>query len=263
MKTQTRPAKRPKTPMPGAPTPQPMVAALRPTATIDSSVSAVTARRSQRADRRVAASASSASARVAGGNALAVGRGQLAAARPRTAPRRSAPRRPRRHRSSARCCAARPPGRRRNRTASARRGRSRPGGVELRRVACATRRAAAAQSSPPLAYSTAREELTMIGPSAPPAGAHGGLGVAALGADAGDQQRQRRREFAHARDLGRVGGADDQAELAAAVPVARPPAGRCVRTAARRRRGSAPAGRRRRGWRCGTAGSGRGRRSAG
>jgi hypothetical protein len=57
-------------------------------------------------------------------------------------------------------------------------------------------------------------------PVRPPAGAHRGLGVAALRADARDQQRQRRRQFAHARDLGRVGGAHHQAQLAAAVPLA-------------------------------------------
>jgi hypothetical protein len=51
-----------------------------------------------------------------------------------------------------------------------------------------------------------------------PAAAHRLLRIAALRAHARDQQRQRRRERAHARDLVRRGGADDEAQAPVAVP---------------------------------------------
>ena len=52
-----------------------------------------------------------------------------------------------------------------------------------------------------------------------PAGAHRGVGIAALGADTRDQQRQPRGQRTHPLDLGRVGGAHHQPELAVEVPV--------------------------------------------
>src|SRR6185369_8890513 len=60
---------------------------------------------------------------------------------------------------------------------------------------------------------------------AAPAGANRRRRIAALRADAGDEERQRRRDLAHAGDLGRVGGADDEADLAAVVPGGRGEAG--------------------------------------
>ncbi len=57
------------------------------------------------------------------------------------------------------------------------------------------------------------------------AGRHGRFDVAALGADARHQQRHVADDRAHAGDLGREGGADDEADLAAAVPFAGSEAG--------------------------------------